>query len=513
VPRPNEMCHAVACVTTTSNTLRASRTLSALSLLWLAGCSSPSESNEPTAGITVSPANEVRQGQSNVVISVEHPAGGLSNVTRVDLGDLQAVVDPSSSDDHLLLAVTIPHGAPPGPRTLSIDSASGTTTDNDALTVTPITVAPDGQDTQLGTPSSPFHSLMQALAVAGPGDTCVLGQGTYREQTGETWGYAVPEPLTIIGDAAGTTLLQGPARTTPEPTNPDRAAFEPSAALTLEHLALADFDVALDVQRPAQLALEDVAIRGNGKGVVLDASGSTVKLDGGSIDTGAYGLEIASACDGCTLDIEGSTLTESSENPLIQVADAAQHSVLTFAHADLKGGVFVADPEATLSIAASKLEGNAENAALNFGGLEFDATDSTFSAGPAPYGINIHGGTMQLANVTVQGNEYSVYQLAGTSKVRGSHFTGYSSIGFYFAKGDLDLGTATDAGNNTFVAADSGGFGLYVDTDTTPLTCSNTSFDGVIPKTGSVTADTEILTEPHEFLLVPGRTISFFNVP
>ena len=51
---------------------------------------------------------------------------------------------------------------------------------------------------------------------------------------------------------------------------------------------------------------------------------------------------------------------------------------------------------------------------------------------------------MTLADVTVKGNEYSVYQLAGTSKVRRSHFTGYSSIGFYFAKGDLDLGTAKE---------------------------------------------------------------------
>jgi hypothetical protein len=507
------MCHHDRCVTTSWKSPAASQALATLSLLWLAGCSSPAETAKPVEGISVTPAAEVRQGQNSIQVSLGRARGGLSRVTRVDFEDLQAVVAPESTDDHLLLTITVPHGAAPGPRALTFDSASGTTTQPDVLDVTPIAVGPDGQDAQFGTTHSPFHSLMQALSVAGPGDTCALEAGTYSEQSGEIWGYPVPERLTITGDSSGTTVLQGPARTIPDPTSPDRAALEPSDALTLEHLSLADFDMALDLEKPAQLVLDDVAIHGAGKGVLVDAAGSTLTLKGGSIDAGTYAVQIASGCDGCSLDVNGSTLTESGKGPLVQVDDSAQHSVVSFEHAHVTGGVFVADPAATLTITDSTFLGNVDNAPVNFGGTHFDATDTTFTAGDAPYGINIHGGSMTLGGVTVQGNQYSVYQLAGTSKVRNCKFTGYSSIGFYFAKGDLDLGTATEAGDNTFVSGDVDGFGLYVDTDTTPLSCSNTSFDGVVPPTSSVTADTEILTEPHEFLLVPGRTISFYNVP
>ncbi|MES1176183.1 MAG: hypothetical protein ABUL62_17810 [Myxococcales bacterium] len=42
----------------------------------------------------------MRQGQSNVVISLEQPGGGLSYVTRVDLGDLHAVIEANSNADH-----------------------------------------------------------------------------------------------------------------------------------------------------------------------------------------------------------------------------------------------------------------------------------------------------------------------------------------------------------------------------------------------------------------------------
>ena len=142
-------------------------------------------------------------------------------------------------------------------------------------------------------------------------------------------------------------------------------------------------------------------------------------------------------------------------------------------------------------------------------------THSHFNALTAPYGIGLRAGTMSLEDVTVQGNQYSVYQIAGTSKLRNTKLQGYSSIGFYFAKGDLDLGTATDAGDNLFLAASSTDtFGIYVDTDTSPLSCSNTSFDGVFPPTGVVQAGLAgLLTQPGEYILTPGKAITFFSVP
>jgi hypothetical protein len=349
------------------------------------------------------------------------------------------------------------------------------------------------------------------LLVAGPGDTCQLAAGTYDEQDGETWGYAVPEQLTISGDSATTTLLQGPAQASPSATA--SSALQPTAALSLQNLALADFDAALNLTQTAQLSLQDVAIRGSGEGIVVGGAGSTVKLVNGSIDSAAYAIELGSTCDGCTLDINGSTLTESGDMPLIQVAPAAQRSALSLENAQTKGGIFVADAQATITIDGGTLEGNGDNAALNFAGVTLDAKGATFTAGSSPYGINLKAGTMTLTDVTVHGNQYGVYQLAGTSKVRGTKIDGYASIGLYFASGDLDLGTATDAGDDTFVGTAPEAYGLYVDTNTSPLTCSNVSFDGMVPKDGVVQAGTELLMQPDEFILTPGKTISFYNVP
>ena len=495
--------------------LTASARLRALSLLVCAGCSGTAGAPQTTQGIVVSPSSEVRQGQASITLSLGHAAGGLANPSHVQFDDLVVAVDPSSTDDHLLLTITVPHGAPPGPRTLTFDSASGATTESDVIDVTPITVGPEGQDSKLGTTNSPFRSLKQALLVAGPGDTCLLRNGAYAAISGETWPYAVPEQLTITGESANA-VLQGPGAAAPGTMSAHPSeALQPSAGLTLENLSLADFDVAVDLAQPAQLSLKDVAIRGGGKGIVVVGPGSSVKLSGGSIDSATYGVELGGACDACSLDINGTTLTESGKGPIVQVSETTLHSQLTIEHAQFHGGIFVDDPQATLSIDASNVDGSDSTPGLNFGGKTLSVTSSTFHALTAPYGIGLRAGTMSLADVTVQGNQYSVYQIAGTSKLRNTKLNGYSSIGFYFAKGDLDLGTAADAGDNTFLAASSTDtFGIYVDTDTSPLSCSNTSFDGVFPPAGVVQAGLDdLLTQPEEYILTPGKTIAFFSVP
>jgi hypothetical protein len=499
-------------VKTTSMAARASsRALGVSALVWLAACSGATHAEKTADGVSVSPSSEVRQGQAGIKLSFGRAAGGLLNASRVALEDLMVAVDPSSTDQRLLLTVSVPHGAQPGPRALSFGTASGTTTQADTLDVTFISAGPEGQDSQLGTTSSPFRSLKQALLVAGPGDTCLLEAGTYDEQGGETWGYAVPGQLAIVGDSASTTLLQAPAHVSPSALA--ASALEPSAALTLQNLTLADFDAALNLTQPAQLSLQDVAIRGNGEGIVVGGAGSSVKLVNGSIDSAAYAIELGSTCAACALDINGGTLTESGDMPLIQVDPAAKQSALSLENAQTKGGIFVADTQATVTIDGGTLEGNGDNAALNFAGLKLDAKGATFTAGSSPYGINLEAGTMTLSDVTVHGNQYGVYQLAGSSKVRGTKIDGYASIGLYFASGDLDLGTATEAGNDTFVGTAPEAFGLYVDTNTSPLTCSNVSFDGVAPESGTVRAGTDLLSQPDEYILTPGKTISFYNLP
>jgi hypothetical protein len=482
-------------------------------------CSGAGSKTPLVEGVTVSPAREARQGQSDITLAYGHGAGGLSKPSRVDLQDLMVEVDHSSSDDNLVLHVTVPHGAMPGPRTLTLDTASGTTTLDDVLDITNITVAPSGDDKQLGTTHAPFRSLKQALAVAGEGDTCQLQAGTYDSTSGEVWGYAIPETLSIVGEPAGTSVLQGPGTatvvTSPDAVDPSAVssgttALEPAGAVTLQQVTLADFDVALNAAQPAQLSLENVSIRGNGMGVVVASAGSSLKLDGGSLQAGGYGVELAAGCSGCNLSVDGTMLSESGNVPVIEVLPAAQGSVISLSNADFAAGIVIEDASSKLTATNTTIEGNGEVAPLNFTGVELDITGSTLTAGMAPYAINLKSGTMSLDSDKLIGNQYSVYQLKGTSKVRGCELSGYQSIGFYYAQGDLDLGNASEPSNNKFVGATPDAHGLYVDTNTPPLSCSGTSFNGVVPPPGTIKAGTDLLAQPNEFVLAPGTSITFY---
>jgi hypothetical protein len=39
------------------------------------------------------------------------------------------------------------------------------------------------------------------------------------------------------------------------------------------------------------------------------------------------------------------------------------------------------------------------------------------------------------------------------------------------------------------------------------------SFDGVTPQAGTVQAGTDLLSQPDEYILTPGKTISFYSLP
>jgi len=226
-----------------------------------------------------------------------------------------------------------------------------------------------------------------------------------------------------------------------------------------------------------------------------------------------FAVELGDGCSGCGLSIDGTTLTESGAGPLVQVSKAAQQSQLSLTQMQLTGGMLVLDAQATLSIDGGTLIGSGVAPGLDFAGLTLDVTGSAFKAGSAPYGLSLRTGTITLTDSTVEGDQYGIYQLGGSSKVRSTKISGYASIGIYFATGDLDLGNATEAGNNAFVGTGADAFGIYVDTNTSPPTCSNTSFDGVVPDPGMVQAGIDLLMAPGEYVLAASKTITFFRVP
>lgn len=149
-----------------------------------------------------------------------------------------------------------------------------------------------------------------------------------------------------------------------------------------------------------------------------------------------------------------------------------------------------------------------ESAELTLEGVTIRSTPD------AAYGISLQAGRLTLDDCDISGGRYGLYQLAGSSRLRRTELTDYGSIGLYLAEGSLDLGTASEAGDNAFSApTNTDGFGLYVDTGAAPISASNTSFNGVMPPAGVVRADARDVAAPGAYLLTPGVSIAFFRVP
>ena len=86
---------------------------------------------------------------------------------------------------------------------------------------------------------------------------------------------------------------------------------------------------------------------------------------------------------------------------------------------------------------------------------------------------------------------------------------------FYLAQGTLDLGTATEPGDDSFSSSTTGPtvFGLYVDGVTQPVTSSNTTFNGVEPPAGTQAAPAaDPIAVPGEYFINDGTTMSFWTL-
>ena len=349
-----------------------------------------------------------------------------------------------------------------------------------------LVVSPRGVDSTAGSASAPFRSLKQALLVAKAGARIRLESGTYEQTSGETWGYVPAAGIIIAGDDAAHTLLVGP----PPEAGQTLTALTAAASLTLENLSLVGFGVGLNVTSAAPISLSHVIVRDGRTAVRLTSN------------------------DG-QIEIADSTLSVvESDGAALKLDDGNQRNQILFERDSVTGGVFVADADAALSIEDTTIDGNSSNAAVNFSGATLDITRSQIRAAAAPYGISLRAGALSLGETSVEGGNYAVYQLAGSSKLRKTQLLGYSSIGFYLAKGSVDLGSQTAAGDNALSgrSGSSGAFGIYVDTGTAPVTSSNTSFDGVVPPAGTVQAGAQEIAEPGQYFITPGQSMQFFYV-
>jgi hypothetical protein len=466
-------------------------------------------------GTTVSPAPTLRQGQENVSVVFTRTAGGLDGATGFDLGGLVVARQPMSTDKQLVLAVSVPHGAPLGKRTLTFSDTRGAVTLTDVVEVGAISSSPAGADTDLGTTAAPFRTLGRAVKVAGAGDTIQLADGVYDASGGETWSYTLPAGLTLAGQSTAGTMLVAPAAT--DPSTPGVSGLVAAADLTLETLTLSGFDTAVAAAGPGTVALNDVAVSGAlTTAVSADASGVSVTIKGGSLGSAQDAIYVGDHCSSCTLDVAGAAIDGSSMGGhTVEISAVPMGVQATLAQVDVQGDISVAAPDATLSVSGSTIKeiGSESRGTINFSGDALDVSDSTITLNADNFGVNFAGGALTLTGVTIVGGKYGVYHLSGDVTLRGTKIRDYGFMGYYLAQGNLDLGTATEPGGNAFSSSTTGDlvFGLYVDAVTRPVTSSDTTFNGVQPPPGTEQeAPDQMMGVPGEYFLNFGAGITFF---
>jgi hypothetical protein len=488
-------------------------------LLAFAGCKG-APASAPAAdgdGATVSPSPSLRQGQDDVSLVVTRSAGGLAGASAFDLGGLVVATQPQSTDTRLVLAISVPHGAVLGPRTLTFTDARGPASVANVVAVGAITSAPAGADTNVGTDDAPFRTVKRAVEVAGTGDTIQLLDGLYDAKAGETWSYTLPASLTIVGQSMAATNLFGPLED--GASAPGTIGFLAPAGLAMKNLTLSSFDTAVAASGPGALTLDDVVVRdGQTAAVRADAAGVTVTVTGGALGAQQDAILLGDHCTPCALEVTNASLSGGlTDGHTVEISLKAAGSQAILRQVDVHGDLSVLADAATLSVSASSIKESGTDArgTINFGGRALDVTDSTITLNADNFGINFGGETLTLSGVTIEGGHYGVYQLQGSAKLRGTKIRDYGYIGYYLAQGDLDLGTATEPGDDAFSSGATGPavFGLYVDGITHPVTSSNTTFNGVEPPAGTQAAGVaEPLAVPGEYFLNNGKTMSFWTL-
>jgi len=501
----------------------------------------------PVDGVVVTPSSSVRQGQINITITITRTAGGLSSAGAFDMGDVTVRAQAGGSDTTLILKASVPHGAPLGARTLKIATASGVVTAADVLTVTAVTAGPTGADANAGSAASPFLTLKQAMLVVDVGDTIHLMDGTYNIKGGETWGYVVPANLTVEGDSTAGTVIDGVGAT----NNPN--GFNASTALTLKTLTLQHFYYGIDIQKPTStLTLQDVLVSGNGNTAIYveqAATGSTVNVLGanGLIDqpgqagisvyyspdatinitdatlqAGTYGVYMGGNCSGSKLNITRGTIKELANYNAIYMAVSSNSvgTTATLSKATIVGNIADSDAKGTMTIADSNITQKNGNG-MDFSALALTMANTAITMTATNTGIALSGtqSTMALTGVTITGGGYGIQQngTGSSAKLRGTTIQGTAYDAYILQAGDLDLGTATESGDNV-IAAPSGTSYWCLDisrpqgaSSGNPVTCSGTTLNNQAPNPGTVDASAGTVSlAPQRYYVSTGNKLIFY---
>lgn len=332
-----------------------------------------------------------------------------------------------------------------------------------------------GHDANPGTQSKPLRTIHQALSrMAGVTRTTVLLPGTYTEDTGETWPYALPTGIALTGSEG--VVLASTSTNTNKPK-----AFSSTGDATLSNLTMTGFSVALESAAGDHI-LTSVTFEHNELDLSLTSSASATLH--GCTSTGASRTIVA---DGRSqVRIQGGTYHGADSHAVIATLNGS--ATASFTDADLSAGALLAQDSSTLSLRGVNFHdvpvsaiNVAEASRLVVSGGRFHNASCTYFLCAAV----VTNGTTAIDGATFEKNYIGILTGKGTVSLSNSNIThcdssavfvmhpttftmrntvisnnGQMGIGIGDVTGGIDLGTSTDPGNNTL--KNNTGVNLYV---------------------------------------------------
>lgn len=359
-----------------------------------------------------------------------------------------------------------------------------------------------GNDEAPGTLEMPLKTIEHALDLIAKGHTIHLFPGVYDAQSGDSFGYEVPEDVHILGggDQNSVTLSGGSAD-----GNGPALVFKGGGELA--NVYMKGFATGLHASAgPLHLGDVSIDIAPDGTGISLDGT-VVVTMDGGELLNGRTGVELHTAA---TIIMKGTTISNMGPNcsggvagiyasdsakitldnttisgvlgPAIDLTSASTADLVNGAHVTTSGSIGCGNSEAisvsgsaTLTLTNATLDDNEGPAILAYSPVQMNITNSYLIGNGS--GIHVSngaqlfltasdvsqnlgqgvsgGGVMQIVGTTFQSNgsdAIAVYQ-GGQLFLRGSQLLqNYGAIDLNTdgSQESADLGKSGDPGNNTF---------------------------------------------------------------
>ncbi|MDX2008122.1 MAG: DUF1565 domain-containing protein [Meiothermus sp.] len=333
-----------------------------------------------------------------------------------------------------------------------------------------------GQDTHPGTQERPLKTLKKALeAAVGPVRTVVLLAGTYDGASGETWGYTVPDGITVKANSAGVilsgfagktglTLSGGAALSFLTLRNFAVAVQADAGTPTLTGVTFADNTLGLKLSGSVRATVSEVSFGGKPTDSV-----SSLTLEGeaqATLNTPVFTDSTGILAKGRSrLTVNGGTLervgvsrniSDPSVAPVLNALtlwDSATAALNGPAVRNCLNAFSLKDPGTRLELVGGTVSGP-ESSSWSSGTLIIEVTRFE----QVYLGVAIFGGSVSVKNARFTQSRAYALRLGGAAqlKVRGSSFDSNGTIandqsgGVVVDGGLADLGTTADPGGNTF---------------------------------------------------------------